>query len=60
MTFCHLPEMFGPWGLYFDWANNVTMDNNGKTQFVFTQNEMREAVLYWKNLKSRTCWIFPW
>lgn len=60
MTFCHLPEMFGPWGLYFDWANNVTMDNNGKAQFVFTQNEMREAVLYWKNLKKQNLLDIPW
>ena len=60
MTFCWMPEFFGPWGIYFDWANNVMLDNSGKTQFVFTMDEMREAVLYWKNLKKQNLLDIPW
>ncbi len=60
MTFCYMPEFFGPWGLYFDWANNVMIDNSGKAQFVFTQNEMREAVLYWKNLHKQGLLDVSW
>ena len=60
LTFCYMPEMFGPWGLYFDWGNNVMIDNSNKVQFVFTQNEMREAVLYWKNLKRQGLYDITW
>lgn len=59
MTFCYMPEMFGPWGVYFDWAGNVMVDNNGKIQYVFTMNEMRNAVLYWKKLRTQNLISIP-
>lgn len=60
LTFCHTPELFGPWGVYFDWGQTVMLDNTGKTQFVFTMNEMREAVLFWRNIRKQGAADFNW
>ncbi|MEG1887644.1 MAG: extracellular solute-binding protein, partial [Oscillospiraceae bacterium] len=52
-SYCYLPEMFGPWGLYFEWNNSVMVDNNKKINYVFGMNEARSSILYWKNLKKQ-------
>ena len=50
---CYLPDLFGPWGIYFEWANNVMIDKNGDAQYIFTMNEMQYGMAYWKRLKDQ-------
>lgn len=52
-AYCHDPALFGPWGLYFEWGNQLLVDNNRKVNYIFGMNEARAAVLYWKNLKKQ-------
>lgn len=51
--YCHDPSLFGPWGLYFEWNNQMHIDNNGKVEYIFSTPEARAAVLYWKNLSKQ-------
>ena len=50
---CYLPDLFGPWGVYFEWANNIMIDKKGKAQYIFTMNEMQYGMTYWKRLKDQ-------
>ena len=50
---CYLPDLFGPWGVYFEWANNVMIDKNGKAQYIFTMHEMQYGMSYWKRLRDQ-------
>lgn len=52
-AYCYEPNFFGPWGLYFEWDNQMMIDEDGKVHYIFGMEEARSCVLYWKRLKKQ-------